>query len=174
LVISTLNDIVDMSHMESGALRLPHKPFHPGPVIGEVVELLELQAEYQKVVIDWRAVPFPPLLGDTRGIRQVLTNILANAIRYAPPHSKIVVEIAPVAWAEGPAGRITVTDFGKGIPQSQQALLFRRFSQLGENKAGSSGLGLAISSALMKAMDGTIGFESEPGRTKFWIELRLA
>jgi len=174
LVISTLNDIVDMSHMESGALRLPHKPFHPGPVIGEVVELLELQAEYQKVVIDWRAVPFPPLLGDTRGIRQVLTNILANAIRYAPPHSKIVVEIAPVAWAEGPAGRITVTDFGKGIPQSQQALLFRRFSQLGENKAGSSGLGLAISSAVMKAMNGTIGFESEPGRTKFWIELRLA
>ena len=174
LVISTLSDIVDMSHMESGELQVPQKPFHPGAVIGEVVELLELQAEYQKVAIDWRAAPFPPLLGDARGFRQVLTNILANAIRYAPPHSKVVVETALVAWAEGPAGRITVTDFGKGIPKSQQDLLFRRFSQLGENKAGSSGLGLAISSALVEAMGGTIGFDSEPGNTSFWVELRVA
>jgi signal transduction histidine kinase len=136
--------------------------------------LLELQAEYQKVAMDWRAAPVPLLLGDARGFRQVLTNILANAIRYGPPNSKVVVECEVVAWAEGPAGRITITDLGKGIPQNQQDLLFRRFSQLGENKAGSSGLGLAISSALMKAMGGTIGFESEPGRTRFWVELRLA
>jgi len=103
-----------------------------------------------------------------------LTNILANAIRYAPQHSKIVVETEVVASAEGPVGRITVTDFGEGIPQSKQESLFRRFSQLGDNVAGSSGLGLAISSALMKAMGGTIGFESGPGRTRFWVELRLA
>jgi len=112
------------------------------------------------------------LLGDAKRLRQVLTNILANAIRYAPQHSKIVVETEVVASAEGPVGRITVTDSGKGIPQSQQDLLFRRFSQLEESQAG--GLGLAISSALMKAMDGTIGFESGPGRTRFWVELRLA
>ena len=79
-----------------------------------------------------------------------------------------------VSWSDGPACRITVTDFGEGIPQSKQESLFRRFSQLGENVAGSSGLGLAISSALMKAMGGMIGFESEPGRTSFWVELRQA
>jgi signal transduction histidine kinase len=112
------------------------------------------------------------LLGDAKRLRQVLTNILANAIRYAPQHSKIVVEMKSVSWSDGPAGRITVTDFGEGIPQSKQESLFRRFSQPGENVAG--GLGLAISSALVNAMGGTIAFESEPGRTSFWIELRQA
>ena len=173
-VISTLNDILDMSRIESAAFRVPLKPFDAGPVIGEVVELLELQAEHRNIGIDWRGVPGPPLLGDAKRLRQVLTNILANAIRHAPQHSKIIVEMKPVSWSDGPAGRITVTDFGEGIPQSKQELLFRRFSQLGENVAGSSGLGLAISSALVHAMGGMIGFESEPGRTSFWVELRLA
>jgi signal transduction histidine kinase len=176
LVISILNDILDMSRMETGSLRVPLKPFDAGRVIDEVVELLELQAESRNIGIDWNAVPGPPLLGDAKRLRQVLTNILANAIRHAPQHSKIVVEIEmkPVSLSDGPAGRITVTDFGEGIPQSQQELLFQRFSQLGESIAGSSGLGLAISSALMHAMGGTIGFESEPGRTSFWVELPQA
>ena len=153
---------------------MPLKPFDANLVIGEVVELLELEAEYRKVVIDWHAAPMPALLGDAKRLRQVLTNILSNALRHAPQHSKVVVAMERVAWTDGPAGRITVTDFGKGIPQDQQELLFRRFSQLGENAAGSSGLGLAISSALVKAMGGTIAFESEPGRTRFWVELRQA
>jgi|GEM_PF-3336534 signal transduction histidine kinase len=174
LVISTLNNILDMSRMEAGAIRVPLKPFDAGPVISEVVELLELQAESRDIVIDWRAAPVPLLLGDAKRLRQVLTNILSNAIRHAPQHSKIVVEVNTVSWGDGVAGRITVTDFGEGIPQSQQELLFRRFSQLGENIAGSSGLGLAISKVLMDAMGGTIAYESEPGRTSFWVELRRA
>jgi signal transduction histidine kinase len=114
------------------------------------------------------------LLGDAKRLRQVLTNILANAIRFAPQHSRIVIDVKTVSWSDGPASRIVITDFGEGIPQSQQELLFRRFSQLGENVAGSSGLGLAISSGLMNAMGGKIAFESKPGRTSFWIELRQA
>src|SRR5207253_9649836 len=105
LVISTLNSILDMSRMEAGALRVPLKPFDAGPVIGEVVELLELQAEHRDIVIDWRATPGPLLLGDAKRLRQVLTNILANAIRYAPQHSKIVVEMKSVSWSDGPACR---------------------------------------------------------------------
>jgi signal transduction histidine kinase len=163
-----------MSRLEAGALRVPLKPFDAGSVIGEVVELLELQAESRNIVIDWRSVPGPRLLGDAKRLRQVLTNILSNALRHAPHHSKVVVETKSVSWSNGPAGRITVTDFGEGIPQSKQELLFRRFSQLGESVAGSSGLGLAISSALMNAMGGTIAFESQPGRTSFWVELRQA
>ena len=173
-VISTLNDILDMSQLEVGTLAVPLKPFDAGPVMGEVVELLALQAEHRDIAIDWRATSGPLLLGDAKRLRQVLTNILANAIRFAPKHSRIVVEMNSVAWSDGPACRITVTDFGEGIPQSKQESLFRRFSQLGENVAGSSGLGLAISSALMKAMGGTIAFESEPGKTSFWVELRAA
>jgi len=104
---------------------------------------------------------------------QHMTETLAALIgHFDSAHSKVVVEAELVAWAEGSAGRITVTDAGKGISQSQQDLLFRRFSQVGGSSA--DGLGLAISSALVKAMGGTISFESEPGKTKFWVELRLA
>jgi signal transduction histidine kinase len=167
-VISTLNDILDISRIGSRGLNVPLKPFDAGPVIGDVVELLELQAEYRDVMMDWHGVPAPALLGDAKRLRQVLTNLLANAIRHAPRHSKVVVDMKTVCWSDGPAGRITITDFGEGIPQSQQALLSRRFSQPGENASGE----LGISSALMHAMGGRIGFESEPGRTRFWVELR--
>ena len=173
-VISTLNGILDMFRMEAGGLRVPLKPFDAGPVISDVVELLELQAEQRGIVIDWRAAAGPLLLGDAKRLRQVLINILSNAIRYAPRLSRIVVEVKTVSWRDGAAGRVTVTDFGEGIPQSQQELLFRRFSQQGGNVAGSSAFGLAISSALMDSMGGTIAFESEPGRTSFWVELRQA
>jgi len=173
-VISTLNSILDMSRMEAGPFQVPLKPFDAGPVIDEVVELLELQAKYRDIGIDWAAGQDPPVLGDAKRLRQVLTNILANAIRFAPQHSRIVIDVKTVSWSDGPASRIVITDFGEGIPQSQQELLFRRFSQLGENVAGSSGLGLAISSGLMNAMGGKIAFESKPGRTSFWIELRQA
>src|SRR5262249_24778385 len=70
--------------------------------------------------------------------------------------------------------RIIVTDFGEGIPADQQALLFRRFSQLGAHAAGNSGLGLAISNSLVKLMQGRIAFENKPGRTSFWGELAPA
>jgi len=171
-IISTLNDVLDMSRLETGGLRVPLKPFDVAPVITEAVELLEPQAERRNVVVKWHTAPMPPMLGDAKRLRQVLTNILANAIRHAPQHSEVVVEMKTISWSDGPAGRITVTDLGKGIPQGQQELLFRRFSQLGGTDAGR--LGLAISSALMNAMGGTIGFESVPGRTSFWVELRQA
>lgn len=173
-VLSTLSEILDMSRLETGALKVPLKPFQAGPVIDEVVELLGLQAQDRGVTIEWRGAPGPLLLGDAKRLRQVLTNILANAIRHAPEHSRVVVEVDGVPWSDGPAGRIMVTDFGEGISHSRQQLLFRRFSQLGENVAGSSGLGLAISNALMNAMGGRIAFRSEPGHTSFWVELRQA
>jgi signal transduction histidine kinase len=171
-VISTLNDILDISRLETGALRIPLKPFDAKPVIGEVVELLELQAQHRNILVDWRASPVPPLLGDAKRLRQVLINLLANAIRHAPRHSRIAVAFDASIGSDGPAGRIMVTDFGDGIPQGQQDLLFRGFSQSDENVGGS--LGLAISSALMNAMGGRIAFKSEPGRTSFWVELRQA
>jgi signal transduction histidine kinase len=171
-IISTLNDVLDMSRMESGKLRVPLKPFDAVAVISDAIDLLELQAQWRNLVVRWQAVPMPSMLGDAKRLRQVLTNILANAIRHAPEHSEIAVEMKTISWSDGPAVRITITDFGEGVPRSRQELLFRCFSQPGENV--SAGHGLAISSALMNAMGGEIGFESQPGRTSFWVELRQA
>ena len=174
LVISTLNDILDISRLESGQLRIPLRPFDAVPVIEETADLLEAQARHRNVTIEWQRVSLPLLLGNAERLRQVLINILSNAIRYAPENSKIVITVEEGMWDGHPSARIIVTDFGEGIPADQQALLFRRFSQLGQHAAGSSGLGLAISNALVNLMQGKISFESEPGKTSFWVELQSA
>lgn len=174
LVISTLNDILDISRLESGQLRIPLRPFDAIPVIEEAADLLEAQARHRKVTIEWRRTSLPLLLGNAERLRHVLINILSNAIRYAPENSKIVIAVEEAMWDSRRSARVIVTDFGDGIPPDQQALLFRRFSQLGPHAAGSSGLGLAISDALVKLMEGKIAFESEPGKTSFWVELQSA
>jgi signal transduction histidine kinase len=174
LVLSTLNDILDISQLESGQLRIPLAPFDAIPVIDETADLLEPQARHRKVTIEWRQAALPRLVGNAERLRQVLINILSNAIRHAPENSKIVITVAEGRWDNRPSARITVTDFGEGILADQQALLFRRFSQLGPHAAGNSGLGLAISNSLVKLMDGKIGFDSRPGQTRFWVELPAA
>jgi signal transduction histidine kinase len=174
LVISTLNDILDISRLESGQLRIPLRPFDAIAVIDETADLLEPQARHRNVTIEWQRASLPLLLGNAERFRQVLINILSNAIRYAPGNSKIVIAVEEGTWDGRPSARIIVTDFGEGIPPDQQALLFCRFSQLGQHAAGSSGLGLAISNALVNLMKGKIAFESKPGQTSFWVELQSA
>jgi len=174
LVISTLNDILDISRLESGRLRIPLRPFDAVPVIEETADLLEPQARHRKVTIEWQQASLSPLLGNAARLRQVLINILSNAIRHAPENSKVVIAVEEGTWDSRACARIIVTDFGAGIPPDRQALLFRRFSQLGPHAAGSSGLGLAISNSLVKLMEGKIAFESAPGKTSFWVELQAA
>jgi signal transduction histidine kinase len=160
--------------LESGQLRIPLLPFDAIPVIGETVDMLEPQARQRNVVVEWRQASLPCLLGNAERFRQVLINLLSNAIHNAPENSKVVIATQEGMWDRRPCARVIVTDFGKGMPPEEQAVLFRRFSQLGQNGAGSSGLGLAISNALAKLMEGKIAFESRPGRTSFWVELRCA
>lgn len=174
LVLSNLNDILDVSRLELGQLCIPLGPFDAIPVIDEAADLLEPQARHRNVTIEWQRVSLPHLLGNAERFRQVLINILSNAIRYAPEGSKIVIAVKEGTWGGRRCARVIVTDFGEGIPPDQQALLFRRFSQLGQHAAGSSGLGLAISNALVKLMQGQIAFESKPGQTSFWVELQSA
>jgi signal transduction histidine kinase len=174
LVVSTLNDILDISRLESGQLRIPLQPFDAIPVIDETADLLEPQARHRNVTIEWQQASLPLLQGNAERFRQVLINIISNAIRHAPEDSKIVIAVEEGRWDSRASARIIVTDFGEGIPPDQQALLFRRFSQLGQHAAGSSGLGLAISNALVNLMEGKIAFESKPGQTSFWVELQSA
>lgn len=174
LVISTLNDALDASLLEAKLLQVRREPFDVVPIVQEVVELLEAQALANNVGIAWTPAKFPPLIGDPKRMRQVLINILANAIRHAPAETDVIVAVERVASSKGTAGRIVITDHGDGIAQDRQDLLFRRFSQLGEGGVGTSGLGLAISSDFAKLMGGHIAFESKAGRTSFWIELASA
>lgn len=132
---------------------------------------------------DWRvAIPDAAIFvtGDDARLRQVLTNLLANARMHTPEGTNVVVRLATVtaddAGAPGSA-RITVTDDGPGIDPAVRATLFERFARgdaSRSRRAGSTGLGLAIVRAVVEAHRGTVDVRSEPGETVFTVELPLA
>jgi two-component system sensor histidine kinase BarA len=115
------------------------------------------------------------LLGDPLRLKQVLTNLISNAIKFSE-QGNIVVRIATeIADEQQTLLKIEVTDPGKGLPNNNQAI-FNTFTQLDSSstrKYGGTGLGLAISRKIVEQMGGDIGYHSEPGNTTFWFTVRL-
>ena len=113
-----------------------------------------------------------PVYADRRCVRQVLINLVANAVKYTPVGGRVRVEVANVA--DGMV-RIGVTDSGPGISSESIAEVFQPFHQLerdGQASSEGTGLGLALSARLMGEMNGKIGVESTPGTGScFWVEL---
>ena len=115
-------------------------------------------------------------MGDESRLRQVFTNLLANARLHTPEGTKVVVRLQSVEPTDDAVRRVrvTVTDDGPGIDPDVRANLFERFARgdaSRSRRAGSTGLGLAIVRAVVAAHHGTVGVESEPGRTEFTVEL---
>ena len=101
----------------------------------------------------------------------MLINLVSNAVKYAPPGSVVALRALD---AEG-ACRFEVEDGGAGIPVSHQPRIFQRFARAGgADDPGGTGLGLALARALVELHGGHIGFDSRPGRTRFWFTLPLA
>jgi len=156
-----VNDLLDLSRMESGRVEMSFVPMSPSAVIERVVEIFEPQAH--RAEIELRST-FPDELPDVRvdatKITWVLSNLVSNALRYTSAGGHI--EIAAV-----PAGRhvhVSVKDSGVGIPPEAQGRVFDKFVRVGPDKAeGGTGLGLAICKEIVRAHGGTIWVESEPG-----------
>ena len=159
--------------------QIKHRAFDLQLVVEEVAEQFQLQAETQGVEL---IVDFPPgvprhVAGDGGRIRQILTNLVGNAVKFTPQgHVLIAVECA----SSGPYStdiRISVTDTGIGVAPEKLANLFRKFTQADASttrRHGGTGLGLAISKQLVELMGGSIHAESSPGRgSKFWFDLTL-
>jgi PAS domain S-box-containing protein len=178
LLINLINDILDFSRIDAGKLKLRYEAFDLELAISEVVNLIAPQIRTKDLIMDVRYAPKLPrnLLGDEHYIRQVLMNLVGNAIKFTDC-GEIQIVVNGVSDGTEASLRIEVRDTGIGIDASSRDHLFGLFTQADgshSRSSGGTGLGLAISHALVNLMGGEIGVESELGAgSTFWIELKL-
>lgn len=180
-LLAIINEILDLSHIEAGKLRLEEHPFDPAAAVVEVVRLLRPAAEERGLELRQRiAADVPPVvLGDGGRFRQVVTNLVGNAVKFTDRgRVEVALRAAPlspgVVRLEG-----EVRDTGPGIAPDQVARLFEPFVQAdgsATRRHGGTGLGLSIVKRLVEMMGGGVEVESEPGRGsvfRFQIAARL-
>ena len=195
-LLGLLNDILDLSKIEAGEMRLEHEPFELGALLAQLRALTE-EAAHRKQ-LQWRldVDPAAPqrLRGDAVRIKQVLTNLLSNAVKFTHAGGvtlrvRALGEAADEAAGAGtdtapspPAARrvrlgFEVADTGIGIPREKQAAIFQPFTQADASttrRFGGTGLGLSIVQRLVEMMDGHLALDSAPGQgSRFSVELTL-
>ena len=178
-LLGVINDILDFSKIEAGRLQMESYPFDLRLLIEEVSEMLAPKAEENNLDL---TIDYPPsaprrFVGDGGRIRQVLTNLVGNAVKFTPAGGVAVTVECLERDAQQIRMRIAVEDTGIGIPQEKQSCLFQKFSQVdgsATRKFGGTGLGLAICKQLVELMGGVIGVESCLGTgSTFWFTLPL-
>ncbi|HEY3744250.1 MAG TPA: ATP-binding protein [Bryobacteraceae bacterium] len=175
-LLGLLNDVLDLSKVESGQLKIESVPFSIAQVIEEVSVIHRQAATEKGLTLLVKGASSAPanLLGDPLRIRQIVGNYVSNAIKFTSAGS-VVIE---ARWNEEQSRlRVSVKDSGIGLSQEAIARMFQRFEQADSSttrRFGGTGLGLAICRQLAEAMGGRTGCDSKPGEgSEFWVELRL-
>lgn len=171
-----IDDLLDIARIEAGGLRLERAPFSPASIADEVVALFAPAATEKGLSLTLHvddSVP-PGVLGDPGRVRQVLLNLVSNAVKFTERGSVVVI-VGRTPDGEGGRLLLEVRDTGIGIPPERRARVFERFGQADASvfrRYGGSGLGLAICRELVDRMGGEIGFDSQPGEgTVFRVSL---
>jgi len=183
-LLTVVNDVLDVSKIEAGQLELDPLPFALGKLIEDTVAIVRGTALKSALTVEARIDPDLPasVVGDANRLRQVLFNLLNNAVKFTPAGSVVLTARyeGPVPGADGDpaeALRFEISDTGIGIAPSQRHRLFKPFSQVDgsiSRRFGGSGLGLAICHRLVTMMGGEIGVESREGAgSTFWFTLAL-
>jgi len=173
-LLTVINDILDFSKIEAGGLVIENFHFDLRQVIEEVTEMLQPKAEANGIELIVQYAPNMPryFSGDAGRIRQVVTNLAANGVKFTKKGHVLVSVSCDDAGLNYATMRITVADTGIGIPAEKIGLLFDKFTQADTSttrRYGGTGLGLAISRQLMGLMNGTIRVESEMGKGSRFI-----
>ena len=185
-LLTIINDILDFSKIEAGKLVLEDIPFDLVQLLDDLSSTACWQAESKGIAAQFKMDPGLPkwLVGDPFRLRQVITNLIGNAIKFTGEGS-VTAQVKRWEQTDSPEqkedGRVTlrisVTDTGIGIPQEQLDNLFQQFNQVDNSmtrRFGGTGLGLAISKQLVKLMGGDIGVESREGYgSTFWFVITL-
>lgn len=162
LLEELIDNLLDMSQIEAGALRIQKEPVQLRRIVREAVDNARRRTETHWFVVDLPA-ELPRVWADPRRIRQVLNNLIENAVKYAPAGGQITITCEVVNGAL----MVSVADQGAGIPHEYLERIFERFFQVdgaATRKMGGSGLGLAIARGIIQAHGGQIWAESEPGQ----------
>ena len=170
-LLGILNDLLDFSKIEAGKLELDQADFGLRSILGDTLRTLAIRAHTKGLELVSHVQPDVPdaLIGDASRLRQVLLNLVGNAIKFTEA-GEVVLRVEANSEAvhdEEAIIRFAVTDTGIGIPHEKQATIFRAFEQEDSSttrRYGGTGLGLTIAARLVNLMGGTITLESEPGR----------
>jgi CheY-like chemotaxis protein len=179
-LLTLINDILDYSKFEAGKLTLETIDFDLSDLLDSVGQLHGARAHGKGIDLATFVEPDVPnrLRGDPGRLRQVLLNLVANAIKFTD-HGGVAIETYSLGTVEGEVHlRFEVTDSGIGIPAEVVPTLFQKFTQADSSttrRFGGTGLGLAICKQLVSAMGGEIGVDSTQGKgSRFWFSVRLA
>ena len=164
-----IQDLQDVTRISAGRLRVEQRPVVFAELLKESADLFEpvVADAGLRLVRDFDR-PFPPMLCDRQRLQQVLSNLLANAVRFTPSGGRIAL----IATMHDDAVRVAVSDTGPGVAPEDVPRLFERYWQAPRLLRAGSGLGLYIAKGIVEAHGGDIGVDSEPGQgAMFWFTL---
>jgi PAS domain S-box-containing protein len=180
-LLELINEVLDISRIEAGRMNLIPEPIELKSILHEIIDSLQAQANEHSIHLEIINSPSVTLsvISDRQRLRQVILNLVTNAIKYNHPGGSVWIRTVPAETRPEhiPGIRIEVSDNGPGIPAESLSKLFTPFERIGADKTTivGTGLGLSVVKTLTEAMGGYLGVESIPNvKTTFWIELPRA
>ena len=176
-LLNLINEVLDIARIETGRLSFSPEPIQASEVLQETLDLIEPLATQRNIRLHLAEIPDRHIRADHQRFKQVLLNLMSNAVKYNREGGRVTVTCAAPEAVPAERLRLVISDTGPGIPADKLGRLFTPFDRLDadETLVPGTGLGLALSKSLVEAMGGAIGVESVAGQgSTFWVEMPIA